>query len=141
MSIARKAKHRTGARLRKVKNAELPVPRGILDPRIQNAIEYMKANFHRKIRLDDLADAANLSKYHFVHLFTTEIGIPPIEYLTRLRMNEARHLLETTRLSIKEIRAKTGYDTGSNFINLFKGYFDDTPTEYRRKAQPRRQKI
>ncbi len=79
MSIARKAKHRTGARLRKVKNAELPVPRGILDPRIQNAIEHMKANFHRKIRLDDLAEAANLSKYHFVHLFTTDIGIPPIE--------------------------------------------------------------
>jgi AraC family transcriptional regulator len=94
-------------------------------------------NLRRKIRLSELAQVANLSLSRFSHLFKSEIGLSPGQYLLGLRMEKARHLLASTRLSIKEVMAQAGYDNRSHFIRHFSRFFGAVPQKYRKRAQSR----
>jgi transcriptional regulator GlxA family with amidase domain len=102
------------------------------DPRVRIAIDFMLANLHRKISLIDLGRKVNLSAAHVSRLFSIETGLSPSEYLIRLRMENARRLLATSLLSIKEIMALSGYNNRGHFVQHFKRYFMRTPSDYRR---------
>ena len=110
----------------------LPIVRERQEPRIQAIIDFMSRNLHRKISLADLATVGNLSRSYLSDLFKSETGVSPGTYLIRLRMEKARQLLRTTFLSIKQIAAEVGYNSGRDFAHYFKKYFDVTPTEYRK---------
>jgi AraC-like DNA-binding protein len=109
-------------------------PKPIRDRRIQAVIKFMKANLQRRVSLDEFAAVANLSKSHFMHLFKTETGVPPGEYLIRLRIEKARDLLAAGSFSVKEVMALVGYGAKTNFAHLFKRYYGFPPSEYRRRA-------
>ena len=109
-------------------------PKPIRDRRIQAVIKFMKANLQRRVSLDEFAAVANLSKSHFMHLFKTETGVPPGEYLIRLRIEKARDLLTVGSFSVKEVMALVGYGAKTNFAHLFKRYYGFPPSEYRRRA-------
>jgi len=102
--------------------------------RVQTVIQFMNSNLQRRISLTELADVAHLSPSHVSHLFKTQTGLSPGEYLRRLRMEKASHLLTTTLLSIKEIMAMVGYSNRSNFLHHFRRYFDFAPSEYRQRT-------
>lgn len=104
------------------------------DPRIRIVLDFLNANLHRKIRLTELAEAAKVSPSRLSHLFKTEMGVSPGQYLMRLRMQKAGILLATSRLSVKEIMAIVGYDNKSHFVRHFRRSFDLAPSEYRRTA-------
>jgi transcriptional regulator GlxA family with amidase domain len=106
----------------------------IPNPRVQVVTDFMNANLHRGIRLAELAGAANLSPSRFSHLFKTQTGLSPGEYLRRLRMENARHLLATTLLSIKEIMAMVGYNSKSHFVRHFRRSFGLSPSGYRKSV-------
>lgn len=108
--------------------------RKIKDPRVRSAIDFMQTNLHRKISLIDLGRSVNLSAAHVSRLFSTETGISPSEYLIRLRIENARRLLMTTLLSIKEIMALSGYNNRGHFVQHFKRYFRQAPSEYRKSS-------
>ena len=124
---------------RRKRSSTIAVPQeykaNLRDPRVQAVVNHMNANFQRKIDLNELADVAGLSRSHFSRFFKVQTGISPGEYLTRLRMERARHLLLTTFLSIKQILAAVGYDTRSAFTNRFRRDFHASPSEYRRRAK------
>ena len=103
------------------------------DARVQAGIDFMNANFHRKIALDEIAEVVNSSSANFRHLFKVETGITPVEYLIRLRMKKARELLKTTFLSVKQVMAASGYNSKSHFARHFKRQFGVTPSEYRKR--------
>lgn len=123
---------------RRKRSSTIAVPQeykaNLRDPRVQAVIDHMNANFHQKIDLNELADVAGLSRSHFSRFFEVQTGISPGEYLTRLRMERARHLLVTSFLSIKQILAAVGYDTRSAFTNRFRRDFHVSPSAYRRRA-------
>ncbi len=104
--------------------------------KIQRVVEYIHANLGERIALADLARAARLSRSRLCYLFKTEMGVAPIQYLKRCRIEKARDLLETTSLSVKEIRARVGSSDRSHFTRGFKETFGVTPFEYRRKDRP-----
>ena len=131
MSIKEASKRASRESLRRNKPEDLPEST-ILNPRIQIVIDFMDANLQRKISLSEIAGAANLSRSHVSHLFKTQIGLSPGEYLRRLRMKKARHLLATSMLSVKEIMALAGYNNKSHFLRHFKRSFGLAPTEYRK---------
>ena len=83
-------------------------PKPIRDRRIQSVIRFMKANLQRRVSLDEFAAVANLSKSHLMQLFKTETGVPPGEYLIRLRIEKARDLLTVGSFSVKEVMALVG---------------------------------
>lgn len=108
----------------------------IRDPRIQLVLEFLDANLHRRIRLNEIAEAATLSPSRLSRVFKDEMGISPGKYLRRIRMQKASSLLATSRLSVKQIMAMAGYDNKGHFVRQFRKTFDVTPSEYRKRRQP-----
>ena len=101
--------------------------------KIQKIVDYIHANLDKRITADDLARAARLSRSRLCYLFKAEIGVAPMQYLKRCRIEKARDLLESTPLSVKEIRSSVGLSDRSHFTRGFKETFGVTPFEYRRK--------
>ena len=110
----------------------------IMIQKIRKVVEYVDANLDARITIDGLAVAAGLSRSHFCYLFKTETGLSPLRYIKRRRIERARELLATTRLSESEIRSIVGFPDRSHFTREFKKVFGVTPVEYRRAASPDR---
>ena len=135
MSIKEERKRASGESLKGKSLRQSVVPESrIPNPRVWIVTDFMNANLHRRIRLAELAGAANLSSSRFSHAFKTQTGISPGEYLRRLRMEKARHLLATSVLRIKEIMAMAGYNSKSHFVRHFRRYFGLSPSGYRKSV-------
>jgi len=103
----------------------------VFHPRVRIAIDFMKANLHRRVRLAELGHITSLSSSRLSHLFKIQTGFSPGMYLRRLKMEEARHLLVTSLMSVKEIMARVGYKSKSHFVRDFRRSFRLTPSECR----------
>lgn len=104
---------------------------GPKDPRVCKVISLMQEHYDRDLTLGKLADSVHLSVWHLCHLFKTETGRPPAQFLKSIRMEEARRLLESTLLSVKEVLNKVGMSDQSHFVKDFKKIYGRTPTNYR----------
>ena len=102
-----------------------------MDKRVAGVIELMRERSDRGASPAALAHAVNLSPSRLHELFKRETGTSPAKYLKALRLEHARELLETSFLSVKEIRARVGERDGSHFTRDFKRAFGVTPTQYR----------
>jgi two-component system response regulator YesN len=95
-------------------------------------LNHIEDNFHRECLAGDMAELLNLSIPRFCHLFKSETGTSFRSYLKRLRLEKAKHLLETTYLSVKEIMAGVGYNDESYFVRTFKSIYHVPPLQYRK---------
>ncbi len=100
-----------------------------MDARIVNLLDYIhQPQFfpqHSSPHTDlfsvaALAARAGLSCGYFRAVFKRATGLPPQRYVKRLRLKAARHLLEATRLNLKEIMARTGFSDASHFVKDFR---------------------
>lgn len=98
---------------------------------IARAKVYINNNFSREISLDDVSREVDISPYHFSKVFKEETGENFIEYVTGVRMERAKELLESSTLSMKEICAMVGYSDPNYFSRTFKKNVGITPTEYK----------
>jgi AraC-like DNA-binding protein len=98
---------------------------------IQRIIKWIDNNFHKDINIGYLADMAGLSIPHLHTVFRELVQQTPYQYIQSRRILEARKLLATTRLSIKEICLKTGFYDMGNFCRMFKKVHSVTAQEYR----------
>ncbi|NOY75903.1 MAG: helix-turn-helix transcriptional regulator [Kiritimatiellaeota bacterium] len=80
----------------------------------------------------EIAVNAGVSMSHLHLLFRKHCGTSPIQYMLKLRLEEARELLAITNLSVKEICAAVGFNDMKNFSAAFKRRNKLTPTQYRR---------
>lgn len=103
-----------------------------VDRRVQIIVALMETEFQREILLSEMARFVNLSPSRLHHLFKSETGTPPNQYLKALRLERARELLETTFLSVKQVMASAGLKNKSHFVKDFKKTYGVTPTGYRR---------
>lgn len=104
------------------------------DDRFNLVLDYIKNNFHSEnISLEAAADKAYMSKTYFSKCFKKRIGIGFLDYITRLRLDKAKHLLTTTTLAISEIAFSCGFRDKNYFAKVFKNNYQCTPSEYREK--------
>lgn len=102
-----------------------------MDPRVQKIQQMMRENLHREMSLGKFARSVNLSVWRFCHVFRSEVGMSPIQYLRSLRMEKAKELLESSFLSIKEIGHLVGLNDESHFVRDFKKAYGLSPKCYR----------
>ncbi len=100
---------------------------------IRTARKYIEDHFDKDISLDDVSRVVNISPYYFSKVFKEESGLNFIEYLTNIRIEHAKKLLENSSLSIKEICVSCGYTDPNYFSRSFKKNVGVTPTEYKEK--------
>lgn len=103
-----------------------------LDERVQTAVNFMAAHLGEKIDLAAIASSASLSPSRMSHLFKSQTGLAPLQYLEMRRMERAKQLLERTALSIKEIAAEVGYDP-FYLSQRFKQQTGLAPRDFRRR--------
>jgi transcriptional regulator GlxA family with amidase domain len=101
-----------------------------MDPRVRAVIAFMNDNLHRRLSVKEITQTVNLSPSRLRELFKEETETSLARYRRELRMERAKHLLETTFLSVKEVAASVGLTSVGQFAIDFKEAYRMTPSEY-----------
>jgi AraC-like DNA-binding protein len=107
-------------------------PKVYLYKRIVQAKLFIDAYYSEKIDLNNIADEAYFSKFHFIRLFKAIYGMTPHQYLTRVRVENARILLQKG-MSVTQTCFAVGFTSVSSFTGLFNRYLKRSPSEYQRQ--------
>ncbi len=101
---------------------------------LQQAKKYIDNNYTAEIALEQVAEIAGVSVYHFCRLFKVMTGVTFQSYVNRLRMEQARKLLDDDGFSITQIAFSVGYSDLTHFDRIFKKVSGCTPTQYKARA-------
>jgi AraC-like DNA-binding protein len=94
------------------------------------------ARYFEQLDVDDLAQAAGLSRAHFSREFRRAFGESPHAYLLTRRLERAAALLRTTDRSVADICLSVGLQSVGSFTTSFGRAFGQTPTAYRASFPP-----
>jgi len=103
---------------------------------IGKALRYMREHYNEPLTLKHVAREVNLSPFYFARLLKREAGITFLHYLTRVRMEEAKRLLQDSSNNILEVALEVGYNDQSYFTKVFKKHEGITPALYCRRFSP-----
>ncbi|WP_020620683.1 response regulator [Paenibacillus daejeonensis] len=98
---------------------------------IRKAIHYLQTHYSEEVTLEVISEQVHVSPAYFSRLFMRETGRTFVDYLTGLRLDEARKLLRHSELTVYEVAERVGYRNARYFLKLFKASQGLTPTEYR----------
>lgn len=94
--------------------------------RINRSIDFIEANFNRQFSLEELASAANFSKYHFNRIFSAYVGETPFNFTLRIRLERAASMLVMNSTeSTTSIAIKCGFTDLSIFSRNFKNILEN----------------
>lgn len=102
--------------------------------RVQN---WLEDHFAEPLLIDDLAQQFGFGVRNFKRRFKQATGYTPIAYLQTLRLEKAKHLLESTRMSLDTITYTVGYEDSNSFRRLFQQRVGLLPAAYRKRFQVR----
>src|ERR1700744_5525447 len=106
-----------------------PYPQVYLYRRIVYAKLFIDTNFVEKIDLDNIVDEAFFSKFHFIRLFNAIYKKTPHQYLSFVRIENAKTLLAANH-KVAEVCYAVGFESVSSFTGLFKRLTGQTPAAY-----------
>lgn len=92
---------------------------------------YIQDNYHEHISLAELSEHFHLSEKYMSRFFSERFHMTLTQYVNYVRLKYARHLLESTDLSVTEIAMKSGYPNVSYFIRKFSAAVGEPPLRYR----------
>ncbi|GAB3071260.1 helix-turn-helix transcriptional regulator [Salinicoccus sesuvii] len=99
---------------------------------VQECISYMEANLNERLTLESLSAYCGYSKYHFLRLFKSEVGITPSTYLRNRRIAVASVLLLETEMDILNIALYFQFQSQESFTRAFKEIYELPPAKYRK---------
>jgi AraC family transcriptional regulator len=97
--------------------------------RLNNAKDFIDSCYNETINLDIICQVACLNREYFIRQFKNYFKITPAQYLIRRRMDAAKHLLQTSEISVSEVCHRVGYYDLSSFGKLFRRCHNSSPTE------------
>lgn len=117
--------------------------RGLLQPRpvdpvVTTVLEELNSRIAEPTSLNDLAASSGFSGQHLNRIFRSVLGVTPLRYLARLRLDRAASLLTDSQLTIRAVARDVGFDDPYYFSRLFRARFGRSPSEYRRQLDPGR---
>jgi AraC-like DNA-binding protein len=102
--------------------------------RIVRAKLFIDNYYADNIDLDNIADQAHFSKFHFIRLFKSIYGKTPNNYLIKIRMDNAKILLAKGH-SVLETSIMVGFDSPTSFAGMFKKMAGQTPSAFKREQE------
>lgn len=98
---------------------------------IDEVIAYIHKNIYEPLPLSLLASYIGYSPYHFSRIFKEHIGLPPLYYVSSLRLEKAKDLLLHTHLSIRDIALEIGQQSLGTFTTRFTERVGVSPSTFR----------
>lgn len=102
------------------------------DDIIRQAMKYIEENYNEDIKLAKLAKEIYISPDYFSRLFKKVAGCTYVEYITKIRIENAKILLANPIISIAEVAKKTGYSDPNYFSKVFKKNVGMSPSQYKK---------
>jgi AraC-like DNA-binding protein/quercetin dioxygenase-like cupin family protein len=99
---------------------------------VENAITYIHDNFAQIKSLSTISENVFLSPNYFCTLFSITTGLSPWEYLTKIRLEEAKKLLIVSDRKVSDIAITVGFSNDSYFSKVFQQYFKMPPNAFRK---------
>jgi len=96
---------------------------------LQYVLEFVDKHYNEELTLIDLANMANMNKYHFCRIFKKTTGKSLTEYVNYIRVNTAVDLLKEGNMNISEIASHVGFNDSNYFSRVFKKYKNIAPTK------------
>jgi two-component system response regulator YesN len=103
-------------------------------PYIKRSIAYIHDHLDKELTLQQVARHVHLNPNHFSEVFKRETGQTYIEFVTRMRMDLAKRLLDESPIKVSEVAGRVGYADMKYFSQLFKRSTGYTPSEYRSRS-------
>ncbi len=100
--------------------------------KIMAVCNYIDEHFADDITLDDMAQLAGFSKFHFSRLFKQVTSQTLYKYINQQRISYAELLLDNPKITITQVAIQSGFSSSSSFIRMFKQIKKCTPTEFRK---------
>jgi len=118
-----------------------PLPSGGLSRhQARRVLEYIEANLSCPLSLRKLSEIADLSLHHFAHMFKRTMGLTPYQYVLERRLERAKIMLRSAKVSLVDISLSTGFDSQSHFSSTFRRMVGATPTEFEGAYYKRRRR-
>ncbi len=103
--------------------------------RIKKIVDFTAENYHRDIKLEEVAEILNLTKESFCRYFKANTGKSYLDFLIEFRIGKACKEIVVTQMSVKEIAYSCGFNSLSNFHYQFKKIIKQSPVEYKLSCQ------
>ena len=101
----------------------------------------MDERYDLPLDLAEISKQACLSRYHFLRLFRDAFDTTPHQYLIRRRIDKAKELLRSRRLSVTDVCFEVGFQSLGSFSALFRKRVGDAPINYRRRERESLKKV
>lgn len=98
---------------------------------ISNAIDFINRHYSEDISLKTISEYSGLSESYFSKLFSKEVGVSYVEYLLRVRVENAENLLKTTNMKVYQVAEYVGFNSVEHFCRMFKRINGNTPNGFK----------
>lgn len=122
------ARHYADVRMEQKAGGALP------EFKLKRVIDWITTHLDEEFDLEQLAQQAGLSKFHFHRLFKRATGVSPAHYQLNARIEEAKRRLRETKQSVIAIALDVGFASASHFASVFRRETRMTPSDYRRQV-------
>lgn len=109
-------------------------PATAADQAVLKAVDYLQRHCHDAVSLDGLADRVHISAAHLSRSFSKRVGMGVVQFIHRLRAEEACRLLSMSGLQVGQIATRVGYDEVAYFSRCFKQQIGVSPKVYRHRS-------
>lgn len=99
---------------------------------VEQVVSVMRDRYHERLYVPELAAETFFSPFHFTRIFRRDTGVTPCQYLTAVRLFEAKRLLLNTSLSVADVACRVGYPGVGTFTTRFTRLVGVSPGHYRR---------
>ena len=113
----------------------IALPEGVPERRaVEPALRYISENYMLDMRISDMAAACAMSESYFRKLFGRVMGMSPVEYLNRYRVNRSIYFLYATDETVLSVAGLSGFASIASYNRNFLKYVGVSPTQWRRNA-------
>jgi AraC-like DNA-binding protein len=103
-----------------------------MEQAVAQVVCVMRDRYHERLYVPELAARTYFSPFHFSRIFRRDTGVTPGQYLTAVRLFEAKRLLLNTSLSVADVACQVGYPGVGTFTTRFTRLVGVSPGHYRR---------